>query len=132
MSFFRVGDPADRAASTDPAQAEAMVRDASVPWKRHQHLWTAVVTRSDGVRSSSRSCLRPLSATPMSDRAIPQSIRAALETRLVSLPKPPWSSSVFAAVLGRQFRTGTWWRRHCVRPQDAIDRLRTSSSARTS
>jgi DNA-binding CsgD family transcriptional regulator/tetratricopeptide (TPR) repeat protein len=113
----------------NPAQAEAMVSECLSAMETTPALVDAVVARSDGVPFFVEELLATAVGDTGSDRAVPRSIRAALETRLASLSEETVEFLRFAAVLGRQFDWHVVAAAVQCTPQDAIDRLR--QAART-
>jgi len=113
----------------NPAQAEAMVRECLSAMEATPALVDAVVTRSDGVPFFVEELLATAVGDTRSERDIPQSISAALETRLASLPEATVEFLRFAAVLGRQFDWHVVAAAVQCAPQDAIDRLRQAARA---
>ena len=87
----------------DPAQSEAMVRECLGAIDPAPTLVDAVVTKCDGVPFIIEEVLATALGDCTSERIIPQSISAALETRLASLPDATVEFLRYAAVLGRQF-----------------------------
>jgi DNA-binding CsgD family transcriptional regulator len=113
----------------DLTQSEAMVRECLSTMDPEPTLIDAVVTRSDGVPFFIEELLATALADTGSDRILPPSISAALETRLASLPEATVQFLRYAAALGRQFDWHVVAAAVQCTPLDAIDRLRQATRA---
>ena len=113
----------------DPAQSEVMLRACLSAASLPPELVDAVVTRSDGVPFFIEELLAAALDETNSGRLVPESVAAAVDARLRSLPESTARFLGFAAMLGRNFDWHVAAAATGCPPLEAIDRLRQAARA---
>ena len=113
----------------DPAQSEVMLRACLSAAALLPELVDAVVARSDGVPFFIEELLAAALGEANSGRLVPESVAAAVDARLGSLPQSTARFLGFAAMLGRNFDWHVVAAATGCPPLQAIDLLRQASRA---